>query len=306
MKKLVIGICVIVLAAVAAVVAIRSGSGAPDAVNDDADEKKPRRPMLVQSRGGLQRQKDAESAVRARDSRRRRLRAMLASRTAIPHPNGNKQIFLAIGKMGGDADFDGIYRDDEGVAFPKADQEICRKLEDAFEKEDLEELSALSEVAVNSKTKEVRENMLRSLSWFGSRSLVEMTPFLSDPDPEIAEMAHEEWLDAIQEIEEDSVRAQVIEMALLTLADQEMLADVAGELVGMDDLVAIQTIVNVLDAGGASVPHVKSTYEDITGDEWAGIDAAEAWLQENYDSGDDDAGTATQAEGAEMAPPPAQ
>ena len=100
-------------------------------------------------------------------------------------------------------------------------------------------------------------------------------------------MSH--WKDALQEIEEDGMKAGVVEMSLKALADKDLLEDVADELIGIDELAAIQVIANVIEVGSDSAAAaVKEVYDNITGEKWSGVDAAEEWLQENYTSDDDD------------------
>lgn len=68
-----------------------------------------------------------------------------------------------------------------------------------------------------------------------------------------------------------------------------MLEDVANELIGMDELAAVQVIANVMESGDRlAADAVRDVYDSITGEEWSGVDAAEAWLQENYTPPDDD------------------
>ena len=262
---------------------------------EEAPDDEPRRPKLVQSRKAARAGKGSGSLNRrgVRVSREK-LRNILRQ-SFVPNPNGRKGLVFAgrLGEIG--EPFDGIYRDDDGKPFDQPDQKLMSMMEQAFDEDDVEILAAVAEVAILSKNKEVRENIVRSLGWHGSRTLVEMTPFLSDPDPEIAELAHDEWMNSLQDIEDDGVKAGVIEMALRSLADKDMLEDVASELTGIDDLKAIQTIANIMDTGGAAVPFVDEAYADITGeDHWTTFEAAEAWLQENYSDPDalDDDGAA--------------
>jgi hypothetical protein len=67
---------------------------------------------------------------------------------------------------------------------------------------------------------------------------------------------------------------------------------IANELIGIDELAAIQVIANVIESGGAAADAMRDVYDFITGDEWRDIDAAEAWLQENYDSDGEEADSA--------------
>lgn len=229
------------------------------------------RTMLIQK---------SDPAAASATNARQRVEALIASQTIIPNPKGKKG-FVFAGRLSGD-NFDGIYRDDDGKPFPQADQEIMTRLDAAFEKDSIAEIRALAEMALASKTPEVRANVVRTLGWYGKKSLVEMTPFLSDKDGEVSELAHDEWMSALQEMDEDSSKAAVIEMTLRALSDKDMIEDVAGELVGLDELAAIQVIVNIMETGGSAVPYVAEVYDTITGDEWTSIDDAEAWLQENY------------------------
>ena len=66
-----------------------------------------------------------------------------------------------------------------------------------------------------------------------------------------------------------------------------MLEDIAGELVGIDELAAIQVIADVVEREGPAVPNALEAYESITGEEWSGFQDAEQWLMENYVPDDD-------------------
>ena len=122
----------------------------------------------------------------------------------------------------------------------------------------------------------------------GVEAMAELPPFMSDPDQDVADAASSRWKDALQEIDDDGVKAGVIEMSAMAIKDKDMLEDVANELVGIDELAAIQVIVNVIETGGAAADAVREVYDLITGEEWSDIDAAESWLQENYDSSEQD------------------
>lgn len=295
-KTIVVILAVLALIGAALYLTRSGGNGAASQGDDGA--KRPA--MLIQKK---------DPAAATTNDVRRRVAEMLARQTAIPNPTGKKGLVF-VGRLGGD-DFDGVYRDDDGKPFPKVDQEIMTRLDAAFEADDLEEIRAVADAALASRTVEVRENVVNALGWYGSKTLVEMTPFLSDNNEDVAQQAHDEWMAALQEMDEDSTKAAVIEMTLYALSDKDMLDDVAGELVGIDELAAIQVIANVMENGGSAVPYATEAYENITGEEWTGVDAAEAWLQENY-ANDDSFGT-SEAPGSgesspsaeEAAPPPA-
>ena len=186
------------------------------------------------------------------------------------------------GKMGADPNDDGVYRDEEGVAYPQEEQKLLAAIDKAADSDDFATLRKLSSQIASSKNKELKEKTIRALGTSGSSSLAEMTAFLSDSDSEIAELAGEEWLSALQEIENDSEKASVIELALKALSDKDMLENIANELIGIDEQAAISVISDIIESNSSATPYAKESYETITGEEWSGKASADAWLQENY------------------------
>lgn len=182
---------------------------------------------------------------------------------------------------------DGIYRDEQGNAYPAAEQVLFARADKAIETDDLDDVRQLATDAAGCLNRDLREKVVEALGWFGEETLAEMTPFLSDKDEKIAEKAHDEWVSALQSVEDDGVKAGAIELALGALVDKSMIEDVANELVGIDELAAIQVIANLVDSDSAASKCLKDTYETITGEAWTGVEAAENWLQENYEMPED-------------------
>lgn len=178
---------------------------------------------------------------------------------------------------------DGVYRDDDGKPYPEADQKLLRQADKAVEKDDVKSARALADSALKSKNTAVRKAAVEALSWFGENALAELTLFLSDADSEVAESAKDAWMQGLTEMEDEAVKASIVEMALRGLKDGEMIDDIANELVGLDEKCALQTICNLIEkADGRAVTAAKDAYESITGDKWTGAKAAETWLKENY------------------------
>lgn len=197
-----------------------------------------------------------------------------------------KRIKVASGRMA--APSDGIYRDENGKPYSAADQKLLRQADRAVENDDVNAARALAESALGSSNPVVREAAVDALAWFGEKALVELTPFLSDKKGEIAEKAKDAWMQGLMEVEKDSVKATVIEVALRGIKDKDMIEDVANELVGIDEVCAIQTIYNLSEsASGATSAALREAYETITGEKWSGAQAAEKWLQENYVTGEE-------------------
>lgn len=195
-------------------------------------------------------------------------------------------------------DDDGIFRDDDGKPYPKEDQILMKEAERVVDEDDLQGARALAEAALASGNRELRENVVEALGWFGEEAMVELMPFLSDPDEDVADAAKTNWMMGLQEMDDDGEKAGVIEMTLKVLKDNDMVEDVADELIGIDELAALQVLVDVLEDENttqASKDLLKEVYNTITEEDWTGVDAAEEWLQENYepdepeDDGPDDA-----------------
>ena len=195
-------------------------------------------------------------------------------------------------------DDDGIFRDDDGKPYPKEDQILMKEAERVVDEDDLQGARALAEAALASGNRELRENVVEALGWFGEEAMVELMPFLSDPDEDVADAAKTHWMMGLQELDDDGEKAGVIEMALKGLKDHDMIEDVADELIGIDELAALQVLVDVLEDESitqASKDMLKEVYNSITEEEWTSVDAAEEWLQENYEP-DDDADDADDAD----------
>lgn len=190
------------------------------------------------------------------------------------------------------SDHDGTYRDSDGNPYPDADQKIMAAADAAIDEDDVEMARSLAGKALASDNKELKELVVDALGWFGEATMSELTPFMSDPDEEIAEKAASHWKDALQEISDDGMKAGVVELSLTALKNKDLLEDVANELIGIDELAALQVIANVMERGdGSAAEALRDVYDSITGEKWTGIDAAEKWLQENYtppDKEDDD------------------
>ena len=177
---------------------------------------------------------------------------------------------------------------DDGRPWPKEQLELRRAIADSMEHDNYAELSKLAPLALDSPIADVREAMVDALGWFGDQALTELTVFMSDKDEDVAEAAATHWKMGLQEIESEAEKVGLIAQTLQVFKDKDMLEDIANELVGMDEVLAIQMLVDTI--GGDNPAAIKTaieTYEFITDEKWSDIDAAEAWLQENYDQPDE-------------------
>lgn len=234
--------------------------------------KSKRGPYLVQKKAPVSAVKYPSAAGAGKTSRPKRKKGV------VGRPNS----FSA-------ANPDGIYRDSDGKPYSEADQKIMAAADAAIDEDDLDLARSLAEQALASGNKELREMVVDALGWFGEEAMSELTPFMSDPDEDVAEQATSHWKDALQEVSDDGTKAGIVEMSLNALKNKEILEDVANELMDIDELAALQVIVNVMEGGNdAATEALREVYDSITGEEWTGVDAAEDWLQKNYTPPDDD------------------
>lgn len=263
MKKISIAIVgVLLLALGAAWVCSRTSSEVPETVESQKKAKgKGRVKLSPRSKASVQ-----ASVVRTKN-------------TAITRDKKGRKML----KWFASSPNDGVYRNEDGKAYPQSEQRLFARLDAAFDKDDLTTIRNLSSEIANSSNRDLREKAVEALGWFGDQAIVELTAFLSDSDEDVAEKAHDEWVSGLQQIDDDKYKGSVVGLALRGLKSKSMLEDVANELVGIDELVALQTVVDIIDEGGVAVPHVKEAYETITGDPWKSVEEAEKWLAENYD-----------------------
>ena len=91
-----------------------------------------------------------------------------------------------------------------------------------------------------------------------------------------------EWSMALSSIEDDGVKIGVVELAMGVLTDEDVLEDISGEYIGVDEKLAVESLARIITDGKsqAGVEKAKETYEFVTGDEWAGAEAASRWIAE--------------------------
>lgn len=167
----------------------------------------------------------------------------------------------------------------------KADQKLAQRVQDALDETDFAGVAAAAEQSARSGNPEVRQNAVEALGWFGAEALPELLTFLTDKDEDVMSSAVDHCQSALSMIEDDNTRIATAEVLLKTVINTELLTVVVDEITRQDDdLKVMQSLVDIIDSGNAAgVRIAKEEYETLTGEEWTGVDAAEAWLQENYE-----------------------
>jgi len=175
--------------------------------------------------------------------------------------------------------------DDEDDDRTPAERELEERIEKALDDENLEAAIACAGEALGCKVGEIRQNMVNTLGWFGAKALPELTPFLADDDDDVRESAMSEWTMALADIEDDSDRIGAVESAMGILNDEDSLEELSGEYIGVDEKLAVESLVRIIGGSGSKegIEKAKETYEFVTGDEWAGAEEAARWISEEYE-----------------------
>lgn len=175
--------------------------------------------------------------------------------------------------------------DDEDDNRTPEEKALAERIEKALDDEDFELAAACAEEAQKCGDSEIRQSMVDTLGWFGEKALPELTPFLADADEDVRESAMNEWTMALSSIEDEGIKIKSVELAMGVLKDEDALEEISNEYIGVDEKLAVESLVRIIDGGGSKegVEKAKETYEFVTGDEWTDVAEAERWIAEEYE-----------------------
>lgn len=182
------------------------------------------------------------------------------------------------------------------------DRKMAEAVQSALDADDFEKVVLAATESLSSDNPEVRQNAVEALGWFGAQALPELTGAMTDADEDVRQAAENCFEQAVQEIEEPADRFKVTMAAFGALTDPDQLATLGG-LVGNDAtefidgeddpakaaenrLSVLQAIVEVIEGNQPqNAEAAKELYNDITGNEWLGLDEAQRYLDdpENYE-----------------------
>ena len=179
----------------------------------------------------------------------------------------------------------GPIEDDEDDERTPEEKALAERIEKALDEEDLEAALKCADEALKCGVVEIRQNMVETLGWFGEKALPELTPFLADSDEDVRESAMNEWTMALSSIEDDGAKIRTVELAMGVLKNEDALEEISSEYIGVDEKMAVESLVRIIDGGGPKegVEKAKETYEFVTGDEWTNAAEAERWIAEEYE-----------------------
>ena len=184
---------------------------------------------------------------------------------------------------------------DERTDLPPNDRRLLKAIEQARDDESLDQIVKLLPEAAASTNTEIRSELVDAIDDFGVAAMNHLLPFMADPDDDVRQSALDSWTSNLGEIEDEKTRAKLITAVMQVLDDEDALESMTMELTDMDEKIAIQTLVDVIEGGKArpkAVTAAREQYEFITGDEYTTIESADQWLTENYEPKDEKDGNA--------------
>ena len=175
--------------------------------------------------------------------------------------------------------------DDEESKRTPEEKRLAADVEKALDEEDFELAKKCAPLALKCKVVEIRQSMVDTLAWFGEKAIPELTPFIADPDEDVAESAMNEWDTAVSSIEDDGEKIGMTEMAMQVISDEDALESISGNYIGVDEKLAVESLLRVIEGGGSTkgIDKAKETYEFVTGEEFVDRAAAEKWIAEEYE-----------------------
>lgn len=177
--------------------------------------------------------------------------------------------------------------EDEDDTRTPEEKKLAENIEKSLDNEDFKLAAACADKALTCPNAEIRQSMVDTLGWFGGRAIPEMTPFLADPDQDVRDSALMEWTMAVSDVEDDAERIKIVELAMQALSDEDQLEEISSEYMGVDEAMAVNSLLTVIEAGGteAGVAKAKETYEFVTGEEFTSRADAEKWVLEQQSEG---------------------
>ena len=165
------------------------------------------------------------------------------------------------------------------------ERQMLDELNEAMCEEDLETVSLAAEEFAKNPNPVIRRAVVEAISWFGDKGLPDLAVYLVDEDEEVSSLAKERWSLGVQEVEDEQEKVTLAKLGMLYVKDEDSLTTFMGDLSSVDDdLKIMQALVDLIEEGPQEAAAVaREQYEWMTGDEWTNFDAAEAWLQENYE-----------------------
>ncbi|MDD2599073.1 MAG: HEAT repeat domain-containing protein [Kiritimatiellae bacterium] len=146
--------------------------------------------------------------------------------------------------------------------------------------ESYKEAIKLARKLMRSTSPQIRQGVVDNLGWIGIEAIAELSMMLRDPDAEVAESAFTHWAQAVDSLESDQLKAQILVAGMTVVNDESSLQSGIMMFDSMEDAVSIPALVEIIESGNPTASEVaREHYEFSTGEEYTSRTAANAWLK---------------------------
>ena len=193
------------------------------------------------------------------------------------------------------------------------ERRLADDLQSATDENDLDAVRREVEKIKKLGSADLKSEAMDALAFFGRSALSDLMQFVKDKDQEVIDVAADKIAFVLDEMEEEDNKFKTEVLSTLLsfdgLCSEDAIETFVGQLESIgsgDELLAVQTLVDLIDSGtvGENVKkRAKEAYEFVTGEEYADFKKAERWFAEKADElaaekAEEEAGDAESAEDA--------
>ena len=192
--------------------------------------------------------------------------------------------------------------DEEEKELTELARKVLASLQTALDNEDFNQIRQILEMAQSASKGSLgrytegmpvalRKKMIEAISWFGAQGLPELIGFIADENEEVAQMALDQFEQALSDVSlGDRDRAKIVSLASTVLTDTDALEQIFMEISNMRNSEAANTIFTICQDG---TPEAKKLIIDtmafVTGeDNIKTVEDLQKWVKENPDGEYDD------------------
>lgn len=225
-------------------------------------------------------QLEVEKSIRKQAEDRSRQPVKKAKRIVVRESSGIEKL-LGRGKSDRRYSSDPFPTDE----MTETDQEIVDVAQEASDARDFETVKDVADAALKSNDPRARLRAVETLGSFGEKALPQLADFLLDKHSEVANLAADCFELGAQDLKYESERVAIAKLGMMSITDEDRLRSMAATLRMSNDRLAIISALSdvILDGNKAQRAAAMEAYELETGEEWVDLDAADKWLQENYE-----------------------
>jgi len=166
-------------------------------------------------------------------------------------------------------------------AVETADQLAAQAMRDKLDNEDTAGALAMARGLMKSGEAEVRSEVVSVLGWVGAKALPELGAMTGDQDADVAQEAYDQWLQALQEVEDDALKAQLLADGLQRQKDQDKVDELFMQFDQMPEEIALPVVVNLINSSNPLTSEAARTvYEEMTGSPYTTPAAAQQAIEE--------------------------